>query len=119
MNKERILGWRIVLVIIASAFTSCDYKKNSNDDSNDLLLPIIYVDTTTASNDKECMGSIEGKINMESRAQVEGILEQIFVDEGYFVQEGQPFFQIDVSAYREINNNALANENVEKAKLRN
>src|SRR5690606_37802221 len=43
----------------------------------------------------------------------------IFVDEGDFVKEGQPLFQIDVSAYREIYNNALANENVEKAKLKN
>jgi len=119
MNKERLLDWSLLSIIIASVFVSCDFNKNSDEESNDLLLPIIHVDTTTAIIEKEYMGSIEGKINVEIRPQVEGILEQIFVDEGDFVKEGQPLFQIDVSAYREIYNNALANENVEKAKLKN
>src|SRR5690606_3046055 len=65
------------------------------------------------------MVRIEGKVNVELRPQVEGILQEIYVDEGDFVQAGQPLFKIDDSAYSEIYNNALANENVEKAKLKN
>lgn len=119
MNTRKILNYGTLLIIATLVFTSCDFNKKPDDHTNDLLLPVIYVDTTTAIIDKEYMGSIEGKINVEIRPQVEGILEQIFVDEGDFVQQGQPLFQIDVSAYREIYNNALANENVEKAKLKN
>src|SRR5690606_24286316 len=55
----------------------------------------------------------------ELRPQVEGILQEIYVDEGDYVKAGQPLFKIDASAYNEIYNNALANENVEKAKLKN
>ena len=65
------------------------------------------------------MGSIEGKINVELRPQVEGILQEIYVDEGDYVKAGQSLFKIDASAYNEMYNNALANENVERAKLKN
>ncbi|KZE83923.1 efflux RND transporter periplasmic adaptor subunit [Myroides marinus] len=86
---------------------------------NALALPIIKVDTTTAITIKDYIGNIEGKVNVEIRPQVEGILEKIFVDEGAFVKEGQPLFQIDQLPYQEVLNNMIATENVEKAKLKN
>lgn len=86
---------------------------------NALALPIIKVDTTTAITIKDYIGNIEGKVNVEIRPQVEGILEKIFVDEGAFVKEGQPLFQIDALPYQEVLNNMIATENVEKAKLKN
>lgn len=104
----------------SSFFFSCQQTIGADkDSSNDLTLPAIKIDTTTAIITKDYMGSIEGKINVELRPQVEGILQEIFVDEGDYVKEGQPLFKIDASAYDEIYNNALANENVEKAKLKN
>lgn len=56
---------------------------------------------------------------MEIRPQVEGILEEIYVDEGDFVEAGQKLFKINASAYDEILNNMVATENVAKAKLQN
>ncbi|AJH14224.1 efflux RND transporter periplasmic adaptor subunit [Myroides profundi] len=94
-------------------------SKTLDPKENALALPIIKVDTTTAITIKDYIGNIEGKVNVEIRPQVEGILEKIFVDEGAFVKEGQPLFQVDPLPYQEILNNMIATENVEKAKLKN
>ncbi|AJA69414.1 efflux RND transporter periplasmic adaptor subunit [Myroides odoratimimus] len=94
-------------------------SKTLDPKENALALPIIKVDTTTAITIKDYIGNIEGKVNVEIRPQVEGILEKIFVDEGAFVKEGQPLFQIDPLPYQEVLNNMIATENVEKAKLKN
>lgn len=106
--------------ILSISIVSCNISNGADkDDSNVLRLPAIEIDTTTAYITKDYMASIEGKVNVELRPQVEGILQEIYVDEGDFVQAGQALFKIDGSAYTEIYNNALANENVEKAKLKN
>ena len=110
---------RIIYVFLLSGLIIGCKQNNKSLASNDLTLPVIKVDTATAIITKDYMGSIEGKINVEIRPQVEGILQEIYVDEGDFVQAGQKLFKIDDSAYREIYNNAVANENVEKAKLKN
>jgi len=107
----------LILLLSNSVFSCRDQNKSK--ESNDLTLPVLKVDTATAIITKDYMGNIEGKINVEIRPQVEGILQEIYVDEGDYVQAGQALFKIDGSAYREVYNNAVANENVEKAKLKN
>src|SRR5690606_31289597 len=98
-------------------FSGCG---NGNDNAqNYLRLPAMMVDTTTALTVKDYIGTIEGKINVEIRSQVEGILEEIYVDEGQYVYAGQPLFKINPLPYQEILNNAIATENVERAKLKN
>jgi len=84
-----------------------------------ISLPVYKVDTGTAFITKEFLGTIEGKVNVEIRPQVEGLLDQIYVDEGDFVHKGQDLFKVNPQSYRELLNNAQANENVEKAKLEN
>jgi len=114
--KTYILAMSIAL----SGLYSCQKSNGADKDAaNSLQLPAIKIDTTTAFITKDYMGSIEGKVNVELRPQVEGILQEIYVDEGDFVKAGQALFKIDASAYNEVYNNALANENVEKAKLKN
>lgn len=114
--KTYILAMGIAL----SGLYSCQKSNGADKDAaNSLQLPAIKIDTTTAFITKDYMGSIEGKVNVELRPQVEGILQEIYVDEGDFVKAGQALFKIDASAYNEVYNNALANENVEKAKLKN
>lgn len=108
---------RIGLFLGIVFLTAC--QQNHSDKNNPLSLPAIRIDTTTATITKDYIGSIEGKVNVEITSQVDGILEEIYVDEGEFVTEGQPLFKINPSAYQEVLNNAIANENVEKAKLNN
>lgn len=122
-NKKPVLFGLSALILIGTLFTinSCNIgaKNDLDPKENALALPTIVVDTATAVTIKDYIGNIEGKVNVEIRPQVEGILEQIFVDEGSFVQEGQALFQVNKQPYQEVLNNMIATENVEKAKLKN
>jgi membrane fusion protein (multidrug efflux system) len=52
--------------------------------------------------------AIEGATNVEIRPQVEGILKNIYADEGSYVKRGQPLFKIDEAPFRERLNQAEA-----------
>lgn len=87
-----------------------------------MALPVLSVPTTTATTFREYPASLEGKVNVEVRPQVEGYLEKIFVDEGAYVKVGQPLFKIDARTYNEALNNAkssllAAQANVAKAQV--
>src|SRR5690554_523461 len=108
---------RIIFLLSLFLLLACS---NSNEGQKQyLILPVLEVDTTTAITIKDYIGTIEGKVNVEIRAQTEGILQEIYVDEGQYVIQGQPLFKIDPSPYIEILNNEIATENIERAKLKN
>ena len=121
--KSNIKAFIIILLIAISLFfvfsCSTGSSKTNEAQNNAIALPVQVIDTVTAATVKDYLGTIEGKVNVEIRPQVEGILEEIYVDEGAVVQEGQKLFKIDPQPYQEQLNNAIANENVEKAKLEN
>lgn len=123
MNRKTgfILLSGLIMIGTLLAINSCNIgsPKKIDPKENALSLPIIKIDTTTAITVKDYIGNIEGKVNVEIRPQVEGILEDIFVDEGAFVKEGQPLFKVSPQPYQEVLNNMIATENVEKAKLKN
>ncbi|PKR79514.1 efflux transporter periplasmic adaptor subunit [Brumimicrobium salinarum] len=110
--------YKIISCLLAVAFLlSC--KSKTDETKQYLKLPVLTVDTCTAITVKDYIGTIEGKVNVEIRSQVEGTLQEIYVDEGQYVEEGQKLFKIDPSPYTEELNNQIANENIEKAKLKN
>lgn len=114
MHKKNIIKLSFLGLLILSACSSGKGEKETY-----LRLPALVVDTTTAITVKDYIGTIQGKLNVEIHSQVEGILEEIYVDEGQYVNIGKPLFRINPLPYQEIMNNAIANENVEKAKLKN
>jgi membrane fusion protein (multidrug efflux system) len=69
-------------------------------------LPVIKVAVAPATTFQEYPASLEGKVNVEIRAQVDGYLQKTFVDEGAYVKAGQPLFKIDDRPYEEQLNNA-------------
>ena len=85
-------------------------------------LPVITITTSPATTYQEFPASLEGKVNVEIRPQVEGYLEKIYVDEGAYVKADQLLFKIDPRVYDEQLNNAKSNllaaqANMEKAKV--
>jgi membrane fusion protein (multidrug efflux system) len=87
---------------------------------NDLQsLPVLKIATTDATTQAEYPASIEGTTNVEIRPQVDGFLDKLFVDEGAYVNAGQPLFKINDQPYREQLNNALANLHAQEAAVIN
>lgn len=113
----------LILIVTGTILYSCNKgrakEKNPESLEKPLALPVHIVDTSDAETIKNYIGTIEGKVNVEVRPQVEGLLQEIYVDEGTFVTKGQKLFKVDASAYQEVLNNAIANQNVAKAKLEN
>lgn len=119
-------GWvkMITAISVATVLYSC-----GNTTANPQMgpqqappLPVVPVTTTTATTFKEYPASLEGKVNVEIRPQVEGYLEKIYVDEGAWVKAGQPLFKVDARVYNEqlnaANSNLLAAKaNVAKAQV--
>ncbi|WP_028297271.1 efflux RND transporter periplasmic adaptor subunit [Olivibacter sitiensis] len=125
MKKKRKQLKSLILLLLSTfvifGFANCGSGSSENEkDEKDLLaLPVFKVDTGTALTVRDYIGTIEGKVNVEIRPQVEGILENIFVDEGAYVHKGQDLFKVNELPYREALKNAVAEETVEKAKLKN
>lgn len=113
----------VALILCAGAvgLTSCNSGRTEESElqSKGIALPVLRIDTSDATTVKSYLGTIEGKVNVEIRPQVVGVLQEIYVDEGVFVEKGEKLFKIDASSYQEELNNAIANQNVAKAKLEN
>jgi membrane fusion protein (multidrug efflux system) len=71
-------------------------------------LPLLTIRTQPATTLQYFASKLEGKVNVEIRPRVEGYLEKIFVDEGDYVNQGQPLFKINEGPYREQLSNASA-----------
>ncbi len=105
-----------VLVILTQGCTSSTDTQKLADTPKDTL-PVMTITTDSATTYKDYTASIEGKINIDIRAQVDGYLTGILVDEGAYVNAGQPLFRIDDKVYREQLNTALANLHVAEANM--
>ncbi len=123
--RKRKVSFYISIVsmtaLVVATFYSCFIGKSEENEvtAKPLALPVYTVNASDATTIKTYLGTIEGKVNVEVRPQVEGLLQEIYVDEGSFVEKGQKLFKVDASAYQELLNNSVANQNVAKAKLKN
>ena len=71
-------------------------------------LPVMSVKAASATTYQLFPASIEGKVNVEIRPQVDGYLQKMYVDEGAYVKKDQPLFKINDAPYIEQLNNAKA-----------
>jgi len=120
--KLSILKASILFAATTIVFSSCSEGKSKEKEHHSnkaLALPVYTVEKANAVTVKDYLGTIEGKVNVEVRPQVEGLLQEIYVDEGSFVKKGQKLFKIDPSFYQEDVNNTVASARVAKAKLKN
>ena len=82
-------------------------------------VPVLTIGQEQAVTFQEYPVTVEGRVNVEIRPQVDGYLDKVFVDEGAFVKAGQPIFKINESRYRELLNNAQASLNAADGALIN
>lgn len=120
---------RIILfggIIIISGLYACSGSSAAPENSANAMaapqLPVMAITTSSATRNNEYPASLEGKVNVEIRPQVEGYLEKIYVEEGEYVKAGQPLFKINDRVYSEELKSAkstlaAATANIDKAQV--
>jgi membrane fusion protein (multidrug efflux system) len=102
------------LVLVAAAIITLAYSCSDSAASPAMQqqappsLPVLAVSLLPATTWQEYSASLEGKMNVEIRPQVDGYLEKIYVEEGAYVKAGQTLFKINDRPYQEQLSNAKA-----------
>ncbi|WP_284653311.1 efflux RND transporter periplasmic adaptor subunit [Flavobacterium terrisoli] len=109
----------ITLSLIALFLASCADKNAGAPTSAPATLPVLDIAYQSTTTDTEYPVAIQGKTDVEIRAQVSGTLDKIYVDEGAYVTAGQPLFKINDNPYRQQYNNATASLNAAEAAVIN
>ncbi len=117
--KSNIMKKVITLSLIALFLASCADKNAGAPASAPATLPVLDIAYQSTTTDTEYPVAIQGKTDVEIRAQVSGTLDKIYVDEGAYVSAGQPLFKINDNPYRQQYNNATASLNAAEAAVIN
>ncbi|MTH15837.1 efflux RND transporter periplasmic adaptor subunit [Flavobacterium sp. LC2016-01] len=117
---------KIFSLFILAFIYSCTGKQEAQAPALEVL-PVLSVNSGNATVYSEYPASVEGRVNVEIRPQVNGTLDKVFVDEGAYVTKGTPLFKINARPYQERVNNskgrllaaqsALTNARLEVEKL--
>ncbi|HEY8780508.1 MAG TPA: efflux RND transporter periplasmic adaptor subunit [Mucilaginibacter sp.] len=105
--------------LIALSLYSCSPKPQTAAVPPPPSLPVATIISGTDTTYQEYPASVEGAVNVEIRPQVSGPLDKVFVDEGSFVNAGQPIFKINDQPYRAALNNAIASQHAAEGALAN
>ncbi|PWV46185.1 efflux RND transporter periplasmic adaptor subunit [Chitinophaga sp. S165] len=106
--KQKPAGFLYSLMVMAVLSGCASSSARSDGAPPPAALPVFKAVALPATTYREFNASLEGKVNVEIRAQVDGYLDKIFVDEGAYVKAGQPLFRINDRPYREQLSNASA-----------
>lgn len=116
-SVKRINIVKTAYVLSAILLYSCSTGTSKPNDPPPVSLPVVSIENGNETVYQEYPATIEASANIEIRPQVEGILEQIYVDEGAKVSKGQALFKINDRPYQEQLNQAKANLLAAKAAL--
>lgn len=112
--------YSIGILALLTLFNACTSTSgNSNVPPPPPALPVVTLQHQPATTFQEFTASLEGSQDIEIRAQVDGYLDRILVDEGAYVKKGQALFQINNRPYQEQLNTARASLANAKANLNN
>ncbi len=95
MNKSII-----TLALTSLVVLSCG-KKQEQGPAPIREVSTVKVETRNVVGYSSFPASIEGKINNEVRAKIQGYITQVLVDEGQYVSKGQPLFRLETNMLNE------------------
>lgn len=108
----------VLFLITILALHSCKSTEQNNQEAPQAVeAEVLTLQLTDAVIKQSFPASLQGKTNIELRPQISGYIDKIYVDEGGYVQAGQPLFRINASVYAEQKNNALASLEMAKSQL--
>lgn len=92
-------------------------EQNTQDSPQTIEAEVLPLQIVNAQIDQSFRTNLQGKTNIELRPQISGYIDKIYVDEGAYVQSGQPIFRINATVYREQKNTALASLEMARSQL--
>lgn len=108
----------VILSLILALAAACSDDKPQQP-APPPVAEVITINSSPATTGHDYTASLQGKVDVEIRPQVDGFLDKVLVDEGAFVKAGQLLFKINDQPYREQLNNAIANLKSAEAQLNN
>lgn len=114
INVLRLHPCLIFVAGLLPLFSSCS-SPEAKIENEMLTVSAITVEPSSMITFKNYPASLEGISNVEIRPQADGYLKKIFVEEGAYVKQGQPLFQIEDNSYKEKYNGAAAAVQTAKA----
>ncbi|WEK70737.1 MAG: efflux RND transporter periplasmic adaptor subunit [Candidatus Chryseobacterium colombiense] len=95
----------VILSIAALSLTAC--KKEAPKQDGAKPYPVVNVESKNIVGYQTFPATIQGKINNDVRAKIQGYITQVLVDEGQYVTKGQPLFRLETNI---LNENAAASK---------
>lgn len=80
-------------------------------------LEVVDVSTKTVTGYQDFPANIQGKINNDVRAKIQGYIQKVFVDEGQKVKKGQALFQLEANTIAETANAAKSGISVAESNV--
>ncbi|MDC8103805.1 MULTISPECIES: efflux RND transporter periplasmic adaptor subunit [Chryseobacterium] len=88
-----------ILSVAAISLTAC--KKEAPKQDGAKPYPVISVEQKNIVGYQTFPASIQGRVNNDVRAKIQGYITQLLVDEGQYVTKGQPLFRLETNILTE------------------
>lgn len=95
----------VILSVAALSLTAC--KKEASKQDGPKPYPVVNVEAKNIVGYQTFPATIQGKVNNDVRAKIQGYITQVLVDEGQYVTKGQPLFRLETNI---LNENAAASK---------
>ncbi|WP_292010566.1 efflux RND transporter periplasmic adaptor subunit [Chryseobacterium sp.] len=93
----------IIFSVAAFSLTAC--KKEAANQGGAKPYPVVSVEVKNIVGYQTFPANIQGIVNNDVRAKIQGYITQVLVDEGQYVTKGQPLFRLETNT---LNENAAA-----------
>lgn len=97
-----------LLLLSLAVFTMIGCKKEEPKKPGAMPFPVVSVETKNVTGYETYPASIQGIVNNDVRAKIQGYVTQVLVDEGQFVTQGQPLFRLETNSLSQSANAAKA-----------
>ena len=100
MIKIKQIGASLSLMIF---LWSCSGSNGGNQQQGEVIksYPVVEVQEKSLTGYSEYPANIMGKVNNNVRAKISGYITKVLVDEGQYVQKGQPLFTLETNSSTE------------------
>lgn len=89
----------VILSVAALSLTAC--KKEAPKQDGPKPYPVVSVESKNIVGYQTFPATIQGRVNNDVRAKIQGYITQVLVDEGQYVSKGQPLFRLETNILSE------------------